>query len=92
MAESAALLVDEVLPHQPIRQWVLSVPFPLWFLFAGQPKIMGKALSLNIHFHMLFLDGSYVREASSSSRFRWVTEPTSYEHKRLAHTIAYRLA
>ena len=40
MAESAALLVDEVLPHEPMRQWVLSVPFPLRFLFASQPKIM----------------------------------------------------
>ncbi len=27
MAESAALLVDEVFPHQPVRQWVLSFPF-----------------------------------------------------------------
>jgi hypothetical protein len=35
MAESAALLVDEVLPHEPMRQWVLSVPFPLRFLFAS---------------------------------------------------------
>jgi ribosomal protein S27E len=26
MAESAALLVDEVSPEQPVRQWVLSVP------------------------------------------------------------------
>jgi hypothetical protein len=30
--DSAALLVDKILPHQPIRQWVLSVPFPLRFL------------------------------------------------------------
>jgi hypothetical protein len=29
MAEGAALLVDEVLPHEPMRQWVLSVPFAL---------------------------------------------------------------
>lgn len=29
MADSVTLLVDEVLPHQPMRQWVLSVPFPL---------------------------------------------------------------
>ena len=73
---------------------VLSVPFPLRFLFASQPVVMGKvlgivyrtiathltgksgctkttsqtgavtltqrfgsALNLNIHFHMLFLDG-----------------------------------
>ena len=36
MAESAALLVDEVLPNRPMRQWVLSVPFPLRFLFASR--------------------------------------------------------
>jgi len=29
-----------------MRQWVLSVPFPLRFLFASQPKIMGKALGI----------------------------------------------
>jgi len=39
-------LVDEVLPHKPMRQWVLSVPFPLRFLFASQPRIMGKALGI----------------------------------------------
>lgn len=94
MAESAALLVDEVLPEQPMRQWVLSFPFQLRFLFASRPEIMGwvlgivyrviathlvkkaghthqvaktgavtliqrfgSALNLNVHFHMLFLDG-----------------------------------
>ena len=46
MAESAALLVDEVLPHQPMRQWVLSFPFPLRFLFATRPKIMSEVLGL----------------------------------------------
>jgi len=76
---------------------VISVPFPLWFLFARNAKVMtgvlgiayctiatylahkagfaktlaltgavtliqrfGGALNLNIHFHMLFLDGVYV--------------------------------
>ncbi len=34
MAESSALLVDEVFPGVPIRQWVLSFPFQLRF-FAG---------------------------------------------------------
>ena len=29
MVETAALLVDNVLPQQPIRQWVLSLPFAL---------------------------------------------------------------
>jgi ribosomal protein S27E len=44
MADSAALLVDKILPHQPMRQWVLSVPFPLRFLFASQPAVTGKVL------------------------------------------------
>ncbi len=46
MAQSAALLVDEILSQQAMRQWVLSVPFQLRFLFASQPVIMGKALSI----------------------------------------------
>ncbi len=37
MAESAALLIDEVFPKEPIRQWVLSFPFQLRF-FAGSPS------------------------------------------------------
>jgi ribosomal protein S27E len=94
MAEGAALLVDEVLPREPLRPWVLSVPFALRYLFAVNPAVMGQvlgivtraiashlisaagyhhdtaqtgavtliqrfgsALNLNIHFHMLFLDG-----------------------------------
>lgn len=115
MAESAALWVDEVLPHQPMRQWVLSVPFPLRFLFATRPRIMGEvlsivyraiathliqkagftkhtahtgavtliqrfgsALNLNIHFHMLFLDGVYQDGAAHAPpRFHWVPAPTA---------------
>ena len=46
MVESAALLVDEVLPNKPIRQWVLSVPFPLRFLFAAYPELMSKVLGI----------------------------------------------
>lgn len=46
MAESAALLVDEVFPEQPVRQWVLSVPYPLRFLFASRPAVMGQVLGI----------------------------------------------
>ena len=46
MVESAALLVDEVLPEQPMRQWVLSFPFALRFLFANRPEIMSRALGI----------------------------------------------
>jgi len=111
-----------------MRQWVLSVPFPLRFLFASQPKIMGKALgivyrtiathltrkagctkttahtgavtliqrfgsalNLNIHFHMLFLDGVYVERPDGLLRFRWVKAPTSAELTRLTQTLALRI-
>jgi len=46
MAESAALLVDEVLPEQAMRQWVLSFPYQLRFLFASRPEIMGRVLGI----------------------------------------------
>jgi len=46
MAEGSTLLVDEVLPHQPMRQWVLSFPFQLRFLFASCPGLMSKVLTI----------------------------------------------
>ncbi|EBG4024485.1 IS91 family transposase [Salmonella enterica] len=128
MAESAALLIDEVFPKEPIRQWVLSFPFQLRFLLARHPQLMGQvlsivyrtlsthlikkagytkasaqtgsvtliqrfgsALNLNVHFHMLFLDGVYVEQSHGSARFRWVKAPTSPELTQLTHTIAHRV-
>ena len=46
MAEGAALLVDEVLPREPMRQWVLSVPFALRYLFATHPAVMGQVMGI----------------------------------------------
>ncbi len=46
MAETAALLADEVLPDVPLRQWVISFPFPLRYLFAAHPQAMGKVLGI----------------------------------------------
>ena len=40
MADTAAHLVEHVLPEQPIRQWVLSFPYPLRFLFATRPAVL----------------------------------------------------
>jgi hypothetical protein len=105
MADSAALLVDDILPYQPMRQWVLSVPFPLRFLFASNPKVMTRALgiiyrtiathlalNLNIHFHMLFLDGVYAGGSNGLPMwFRQVEAPNRYELTRLTHTIAQRV-
>jgi ribosomal protein S27E len=46
MAETAALLADEVFPDVPLRQWVISFPFPLRYLFAAHPQAMGKVLGI----------------------------------------------
>ena len=129
MAESAALLVDDVFPERPVRQWVLSVPFPLRFLFANQPVVMGQvlgivyraiatylchragfkakdartgavtliqrfgsALNLNIHFHMLFLDGAYIQTPDGKLRFRQVAPPTKDELEVLLYRISRRVA
>ncbi len=35
MAQTAAHLVDHVIPHVPVRQWVLSLPIPLRLLLAA---------------------------------------------------------
>jgi hypothetical protein len=49
------------------------------------------ALNLNIHFHMLFLDGVYMDRPDGAARFRWVKAPTTDELTQLAHTIAHRV-
>ena len=46
MAETAAHLVEHVLPEQPIRQWVLSFPYPLRFLFATRPAVLTRVLGI----------------------------------------------
>jgi len=129
MAESAALLVDDVIPELPVRQWVLSFPFQLRFLFASDPKVMGKvlgivcraiathlirkagfarktadagaitliqrfgsALNLNVHFHMLFLDGVYTTNKHGKTVFRRTNGPDERELDQLLHTISRRVA
>jgi hypothetical protein len=43
MAETAALLADEVLPDRPLRQWVLSLPHALRFLLATNSEALTVA-------------------------------------------------
>ena len=86
MVEHAALLVDEILPEAPYRQWVLSVPFQLRFL------CFGSALNLNIHFHMLFLDGVYVSNKADKLSFKQVNGPTKDQLQTVVQRISERLA
>jgi ribosomal protein S27E len=116
MAETAALLADEVLPERPLRQWVLSLPFALRYLLARDPDSLtlvlrtvyraisgwllqnagltratghtgavtliqrfGSALNLNIHFHMIVLDGVFVPVEGAPPVFRHLPAPTATE-------------
>ena len=128
MAETAALLSDEVFPDVPLRQWVISFPFPLRYLFAAHPHAMGKvlgivhrvisshlihkaghslkegatgavtliqrfgsALNLNIHFHILFLDGVYVYRDDRPPRFQRVKAPNKDVLEELIQLISQRV-
>jgi hypothetical protein len=46
MAETAAWLVDRVIPKVPVRQWVLSFPIPLRSLFAVHPELLAPVLQI----------------------------------------------
>lgn len=46
MVESAAHLVDHVFPEIPVRQWVLTFPFPLRFPLANDPRALTAVLAV----------------------------------------------
>jgi hypothetical protein len=46
MAETAAFLVDQVLPRVPIRQWVLSLPIELRYRLAYDSQLTAAVLRL----------------------------------------------
>jgi ribosomal protein S27E len=128
MVESAAHLVDHVFPEAPVRQFVLTFPFPLRFLLAAQPEALtevlavvqrgistfivrhagftvssgartgavtliqrfGSALNLNVHLHMLFLDGAYTfRERGAD--FHRARRPGNARLGQLLETLSRRI-
>src|SRR4051794_20297800 len=46
MAQSAAHLVDCVIPRVPVRQWVVSFPIPLRILLAAHPELLSALLQI----------------------------------------------
>ena len=46
MAQTAAHLVDHIIPRVPVRQWVLSLPIPLRFLLAAHPHLLTPVLQV----------------------------------------------
>jgi ribosomal protein S27E len=129
MAETAAHLVDEIIPKVGVRQYVLSFPMPVRFILAKNPKIQahvlkivhraigsfiqkkakdkgfksklkpgavtliqrfGGSLNLNVHYHMIFLEGGYY-ESPHGPRFWWIDPPTDEEIQKLVKTLAHRV-
>jgi len=88
MAETAAHLVEHVIPHVPVRQWVISFPIPLRHLFATQR--FGSAANLNIHLHCLMLDGVY-RLTDGGPVFQAVPAPITDQLQALLTRIITRL-
>src|SRR6516164_5142303 len=118
MAQTAAHLVECVIPWVPTRPWVVSVPVPLRYWMAasqdltaqvhtiirttigqyyvhqavtrGAPRAtihpgavtfiqrFGSALNLNLHFHLIFLEGVYLDRTDQGLKPRFVPgEPPS---------------
>ena len=46
MSQTAAHLVDHVIPHVPVRQWVQSLPIPLRLSLAAQPELVTPVLQV----------------------------------------------
>jgi hypothetical protein len=46
MSDTAAQLVDRVFPEVPVRQWVLSLPRPLRFVFAKDSVLLAEGLRI----------------------------------------------
>jgi len=128
MIETAAHLVDHVIPDVPVRQWVLSFPWPLRLLFARQPDALsrclavvtraietgliqragltrasrartgvvtliqrfGSALNLNVHLHMIILDGVYTLQGNRP-RFHQVNAPDQQHLEKLLNRIIARV-
>jgi hypothetical protein len=120
MSDTAAHLVDHVLPDVPMRQWVLSVPYPLRLGLAYDAALLrdvlgictrarmrsyqrraatqigvrggrsgsvtfiqrfGGAVHLNVHIHVLVMDGGYTALADSPSlvSFHALSPPSDTE-------------
>src|SRR5438128_10243215 len=112
MAQTAAHLVEQVIPWVPTRQWVVSVPIPLRYWMASSQDLtatvhtiihttigqyyvnqvrregaersqvhpgsvtfiqrFGSALNLNVHYHLLFLEGVYLDRADQGRKPRFL--------------------
>ena len=104
MATLAHRWTDGLLPRVAVRQLVLTVPWPRRWLLARRPALaragapgsvtviqrFGSALNLNLHFHVLILDGLFVPGPGGLPRFQRARPWTQADVDRLVETIATR--
>jgi hypothetical protein len=116
MANTAAAIVDRVLPDVPVRQYVLSLPYELRRLAAFRADVLtalGRgfvdavfasyrqraqrrgiadgqcgainfvqrfgSMNLNVHFHVVVLDGVFARDADARVQFHAAPPPAREE-------------
>ena len=133
MAQTAAHLVEQVIPWVPTRQWVISVPVPLRYWMASSQDLtakvhtiirttigqyyvhkavargcaraniqpgsvtciqrFGSALNLNLHFHVIFLEGVYVDRTAQGLQPRFVQgePPTNADIAAVVQKISRRV-
>ena len=73
MTERAVYLVDDVLPHVPVRQWVLTLPYRLRYLLAWDHGLTRAVLAVYTQTLLEF----YRRQARGSVSWSWPTPCTS---------------
>src|SRR5262249_1626217 len=133
MAQTAAHLVEQVIPWVPTRPWVVSVPIPLRYWTASSPDLtakvhtiirttigqyyinqavtrgvprdkghpgsvtfihlFGSALQLNVHYHLLFLEGVYLDRTDQGRlpRFLQGEPPTDTDITAVIQKISRRV-
>jgi hypothetical protein len=133
MAQTAAHLVECVIPGVPTRPWVVSAPLPLRYWTAsakalmakvhtlirttiaqydvnqavkggvGRPQVhpgsgtfiqrFGSALTLNVPYHVVFLEGGYLdrTEAGLKPRFLKVEPPSDADIAEVLQKISRRV-
>jgi hypothetical protein len=129
MANTAAHLVDRVLPDVPVRQYVLSLPYDLRRLAAFKADVLTAlsrifvegifatyrtrakrdgiddaqcgsvtfvqrfgSLNLNVHFHVVVLDGVFARDASGCVSFHPAAAPTLGDLQAIVARVERRCA
>ena len=128
MANTAAAIVDRVLPDVPVRQYVLSLPYELRRLAAFKADVLtalgrifvetifasyraaakrtglkdaqcgavsfvqrfGSSLNLNVHYHVVVLNGVFTREPEAGGVFHPSPPPTHDELDQIVRRVQKR--